>query len=115
MSRQSLQAHEAIKPFQSTFKARVANLIHSGALTLDEVKKRLNLKHQTASSILSILFDEGVVFQDVSGRYHHTPEDRVQDIVHLREVEKFNKWRKKGEENGWFLQKWGEEMETIKQ
>jgi hypothetical protein len=46
--------------------------------------------------------DMGVVMQDDKGNFHHTPKEQHAFQAMLREQARYNRWVKKGHENGWF-------------
>lgn len=78
-----------------------------GYTTIDELRKDLNMPHQTLTAIVSNIQDEGLiamygeveneagnVFQHI--RYAR-PEER-EDLVRARRIEKLSQWIKRGRE-----------------
>ena len=72
------------------------------ACKLQTLRNELKMPHQTLTSALSRLQDMGMVKQQEDGRFTHVaPADREYHAM-LREQHRYNRWLKKGIDNGWF-------------
>ena len=72
------------------------------ACKLQTLRNELRMPHQTLTSALSRLQDMGLVKQDDSGRFSHVPKEDREYHAMLRDQERYNRWVKKGHDNGWF-------------
>jgi Mn-dependent DtxR family transcriptional regulator len=71
--------------------------------TLSSVETCMGFKRSTAAGRLSDLTDMGLIYQ-MHGIYFITPEDRIEAYAQTRENQRYERWRKLGEEKGWFGQ-----------
>ncbi|MCP4595527.1 hypothetical protein [Neptuniibacter sp.] len=103
MSKASYQAHEEIKPKKPSMEQQVYSYLETkGATTLEMLGFQLGIKAQTASARLSEMHDKGIVTFDPYGAYRLTYDDAERlDVIKQRCVERFAKWSRKGEKNGW--------------
>jgi len=69
--------------------------------SLPQVERTMGMKRSTAAGRLSDLTDMGLIYQ-VHGLYFITPEDKIEAYAKQRENERYIRWRKLGEEKGWF-------------
>lgn len=69
---------------------------------LDQLRNRLRIKHQTLTSALSRLMDDGLVIQDAKGVFVTTPIDQIAQAKESRYQEKVSKWIKQGQDNGYW-------------
>ena len=103
MSNKSQLAHEEIKPQKESMEQRIqAYLKEKGATSLQIVEFDLGLKNQTASARLSEMHDKGIVCFDSYGAYRLTYNDAERlEVIKQRCAEKYGKWSRQGEKNGW--------------
>ncbi len=103
MSNKSHLAHEEIKPKKESMEQQVHSYLKSkGATTLEMLGFQLGIKAQTASARLSEMHDKGIVTFDAYGAYRLTYDDVERlEVIKQRCVERFAKWSRQGEKNGW--------------
>jgi len=70
---------------------------------LVDIERFSGMKRSTAAGRLSDLTDMGLIYQ-VHGLYFITPEDSIEAYAKSRENQRYERWRKLGEEKGWFGQ-----------
>jgi predicted transcriptional regulator len=103
MSKASILAHKEIKPKKLSLEKQIYNYLENkGATTLEMVGFQLGIKAQTASARLSEMHDKGIVTFDPYGAYRLTYNDAEKlEVIKQRCVERFVKWSRQGEKNGW--------------
>jgi len=84
-----------------TTRAKVYALLQNRTLTLEQLKAMTGIKHQTITSALSWLADEGLILYHREVFYPATEEQRVH-LKAMRTVDRYNKWVKLGKKEGWF-------------
>lgn len=67
------------------------------------VKQALSMKESTTAGRLSDLTDMGLIYQ-VHNLYFITPEDKIEAYANARKMQRYERWKKLGEEMGWFGQ-----------
>lgn len=82
-------------------RARVYATLQNRTLTLNELKERLYMKHQTLTSALSWLADEGLIIMH-DGVFYPASEEQRSQLKAMRAVDRYNKWVKIGEKEKWF-------------
>lgn len=104
MSKQSVEQFlELIRTGEHTNKRQMLFVFMGGkGWTLDELRSAIKMPHQTLTSALSDLQDMGLVMQNDNGQFMHTPEKERKFQALMREQARYNRWVKKGHENGWF-------------
>lgn len=104
MSKQSVEQFlELIRTGEHTNKRHDLFVFLSGKrMTLQDLRASSGMPHQTLTSALSDLQDMGLVMQNDEGLFYHTPKEERKFQAMLREQAKYNRWLKKGHENGWF-------------
>ena len=85
---------------QST-RAKVYDLLRRRTLNLDELKHYTQMKHQTLTSALSWLADEGLIIMH-NKRFYPANADQRGQLKAMRAVDRYNKWVKLGEKEKWF-------------
>jgi DNA-binding MarR family transcriptional regulator len=89
------------------FEIHKATYKGKGFTTIDELRKDLNMAHQTLTAIVSNIQDEGLIvtfgeFENETGsvfqkiRYARTEER--EELVRQRRIEKLSQWIKRGRE-----------------
>lgn len=78
-----------------------------GFTTIDELRKDLNMAHQTLTAIVSNIQDEGLIAtygevqNESGGVFQHIryarPEER-DDLIRARRIDKLSQWIKRGKE-----------------
>lgn len=81
-----------------------------GGANLDTLRNSMRMPHQSLTAALSKLNDMGLIYQDVSGQYQITSYDDVERVAHQRDRQRFEKWKKVGEKNGWFSKMFQEDL-----
>jgi len=104
MSKFSIEAYIDIQPHIKPTEELILSLLSRGGATLKEVSERLMMPLQTASARLSELHDKGLVHQSEhhSATYNLTPLENVASVKYTRDRKRFEKWKKLGEERGFF-------------
>ena len=102
----SIQSRDAfIKQIQSgeylSKQAKVYRALTLGPRNLDDLRSTLGIAHQTLTSALSRLMDMGVVGQWDSGAFYRSNPEAWDKLAKKREDERYARWRKIGEDNGW--------------
>ena len=95
------------KTTQVIYKIHFHTYKGKGYTTIDELRKELNMAHQTLTAIVSNIQDEGLIatygeVQNEAGSvFQHIryarPEER-EDLVRGRRIEKLSQWIKRGRE-----------------
>jgi predicted transcriptional regulator len=104
MSKQSVAAYiEQVKSgkLKST-KDKLYYALSASPHNLDQLRNRLRIKHQTLTSSLSRLMDDGLVSQDDKGVFFVTPLNQIAEEKESRYQEKVSKWIKQGRDNGYW-------------
>jgi predicted transcriptional regulator len=103
MSKASILAHKEIKPKKPSMEQQIHSYLETkGATTLEMLGFQLGIKAQTASARLSEMHDKGIVTFDPYGAYRLTYNDAEKlEVIKQRCVERFVKWSRQGEKNGW--------------
>jgi len=91
----------------NTTAQKIYNRIKQGAQTLETLQVYLGAKHHNSfSGRLSDLLDAGLIKEIKGSRYSifKVVTDRTEqnNLRMARHVEKYEQWKKKGEEMGWF-------------
>ena len=104
MSKFSIEAYIDIQPSIKPTEELILSLLSRRGATLHEVSESLLLPLQTASARLSELHDRGMVHQSEhnSAKYHLTPLENIASVKYTRDRKRFDKWKKLGEERGYF-------------
>jgi DNA-binding transcriptional ArsR family regulator len=102
MSKFSLQAYIDIQPHIKPSDERILTLLSEGGATLREVSESLSMPLQTASARLSELHDSGLIHQLDDAKYLLTPFIKIDSIKYKRDRKRFDKWKKLGDERGYF-------------
>ena len=102
MSKFSLQAYIDIQPHIKPSDERILTLLSEGGATLREVSESLSMPLQTASARLSELHDSGLIHQLDDAKYLLTPFIKIDSIKYKRDRKRFDKWKKLGEDRGYF-------------
>ena len=111
----SVRSHEAfLEQIRSGKRKTVSQLLysfidyyvntHNEKIDLPEMLNSCEYPHQTVTARLSELCDMGVIYEDDNGYFNITPEDKILQYAAKRDDEKYRKWKKLGEKNGWFNQ-----------
>jgi len=80
---------------------------------LDTLRRALpRMPHQSLTSALSTLNDAGLIFQNNSGYYEPTAPNKYEYVSKMRERVRYEKWKKQGEENGWFKRQFEEDLDV---
>jgi len=104
MSKASYQAYEEMKPKAVSIETQIYQYLeNTSGKKLASILSDLKLKHQTATSRLSSLHDEGRVVINGNGEYRTTFAWEMEGVVRQRAKEKKVKWLKKGVKNGWIV------------
>lgn len=78
-----------------------------GYTTIDELRKDLNMPHQTLTAIVSNIQDEGLIAMygeveneagNVFQHIRYARPDEREDLVRARRIEKLSQWIKRGRE-----------------
>lgn len=105
MSKQSREAF--IKQIQSgeyrSKQMQVYRALILGPRNLDDLRSTLGIAHQTLTSALSRLMDLGVVGQWDSGAFYRANPEAWDKLARERANARYKKWKKIGEDNGWFI------------
>jgi len=81
-------------------------------VNLDTLRRALpRMPHQSLTSALSTLNDAGLIFQNNSGYYEPTEPNKYEYVSKMRERVRYEKWKKQGEENGWFKEQFQEDLD----
>lgn len=102
MSKHSIEAYINIQDKIRPQERRIIELLVRGKHNLRQVCKVLAMATQTVSARLSELHDKGYVTQDSEGYYSLTSPDNIQAVKARRDYDRFMKWRKLGEREGYF-------------
>jgi|TARA_R110000744_G_scaffold26652_1_gene65396 hypothetical protein len=104
MSKFSIEALYDIQPHIKPTEELILCLLSRKGATLKEVSESLSMPLQTASARLSELHDSGLIHQSEhnSAKYHLTPLENVSSVRYKRDRKRFDKWKKLGEERGYF-------------
>lgn len=104
MSTFSIQAYLDIQPHIKPSEELILSLLSKGGATLREVSERLSMPLQTASARLSELHDSGLIHQSEhhTATYNLTPFENISSVKYQRDRKRFEKWKKLGEERGFF-------------
>ena len=102
MSKFSLQAYIDIQPHIKPSDERILTLLSEGGATLREVSESLSMPLQTASARLSELHDSGLIHQLDDAKYLLTPFIKIDSVKYKRDRKRFDKWKKLGEDRGYF-------------
>jgi len=104
MSKFSIEAYIDIQPHIKPTEEMILSLLSRKGHTLHEVSEGLLLPLQTASARLSELHDSGLIHQSEhnSSKYHLTPLENIASVKYKRDRKRFDKWKKLGEERGYF-------------
>lgn len=70
------------------------------------------MPHQSLTAALSVLNDWGVIHQGAGGTYYITAHGKEEYIAAVREMERYKRWKKAGERNGWFERQFVEDMDA---
>jgi len=73
---------------------------HDGC-SLQTMRKQMTIPHQSLTSALSRLMDMGVVQQDVEGVFFAAAKSNWDSNALIREDEKYQAWKKRGEQEDW--------------
>ena len=110
MSKQSIEAF--ITQIKSgSMKTRrheiYMHLMKTGGKNLDDLRNYMaHIPHQTLTSAVSFMMDEGLVRQEESGIFSVVWEtEEIRNLGSKRAKAKFDKWVKKGEEKGYFMRR----------
>ncbi len=86
-----------------------------GASNLDSMRQEISgMPHQSLTSALSTLNDNGYIWQRDDGCYEVTPAHQIDQIAHRRDYQKFLRWVKNGEEKGYFMRKFEHDMDEAR-
>ena len=104
MSKQSVAAYiEQIRSGKlNSTKDKLYYALSAAPHNLDQLRDRLRIKHQTLTSALSRLMDDGLVIQDAKGVFFVTPLEQITQEKESRYQEKVSKWIKQGQDNGYW-------------
>jgi DNA-binding transcriptional regulator GbsR (MarR family) len=82
-------------------KVRVYRVLKiHGHSTLDHLRRTMGMSHQTLTARLSELMDMGVVWQSEKNEFYLTKKDMWTFYSDLRTQQRFQKWLKAGEKEG---------------
>ena len=102
MSHFSIQAYIDIQPHIKPSEERILTLLSEGGANLREVSESLSMPLQTASARLSELHDAGLIHQQDDTKYLLTPFIKIASVKYNRDRKRFEKWKKLGEDRGYF-------------
>lgn len=103
MSERSIQTFvDSVRNGQlQTTRAKVYRVLQNRTMNLEDLKFHLNIKHQSLTSALSWLADEGLIIIH-NGMFYPSNEDQRTTLKAMRRVDRYNKWVKLGQKEGWF-------------
>lgn len=104
MSKFSIQAYIDIQPNIKPTEEMILSLLSKKGQTLHEISEGLLLPLQSASARVSELHDKGLIHQSEhhSAIYNLTPLENISSVKYKRDRKRFEKWKKLGEERGYF-------------
>lgn len=85
----------------NSVRAKVYDILRRRTMNLTELKYQTGIKHQTLTSALSWLADQGLIIMHNENFYPSNEEQRGQ-LKAMRAVDRYNKWVKLGEKEKWF-------------
>lgn len=95
-----------------TNKEIVYVILKKQSMNLDEMRQYTGMKHQTLTASISNLMDEGLLFQ-YKDRFYISEPSQIELLQAQRKLERYKKWIKAGEREGFFEQREKQLQTTI--